>query len=161
MNFDDVYSKKKDKGPTIDTLDLDVDHKIDFFDTVHKNLQEVDSKDNREYKKRVSQRRLKLKIKMKEQEKKRRPTGSVVTIGAPVDSDEEFTGRENYDSDSEIDPIDSDSDEKLPKESDIIGNNNFQETSSATKKRKSFNQQDITSSLKSSQVTRSAKRPKH
>jgi len=110
MDFDDFQSKKKDRGPTIDTLDLELDNKTDFYETAQKELKDIDPEDRKAYQLRIQKKRLRYKLKQKEEEKARKQAADV-TIGYPVGCDEDFEGKENYDSSSETS-------EKLPQTND-------------------------------------------
>jgi len=131
-------TRKKDRGPSLDTLNLEVDKKTDFYGTVLKDLASVDSIDRKAYQKRVNEKKLKLKIKEKEAEAAKHK-GPTVSISAPVDSDEEFEGVENYeksgkseensdDSSDSSDSSDEDEDEQKSKEE----NKNTQKSNQAS-----------------------------
>jgi len=111
-------TRKKDRGPSLDTLNLEVDKKTDFYGTVLKDLASVDPMDRRAYQKRVNEKKLKLKIKEKEAEAAKKHKGPTVSISAPVDSDEEFEGVENYEESEENSDDSSDSSDSSDKDED-------------------------------------------
>uniref|UniRef100_A0A6B2KYR2 ATP-dependent RNA helicase n=1 Tax=Arcella intermedia TaxID=1963864 RepID=A0A6B2KYR2_9EUKA len=93
--------KRKDRGPTIDTLDLEVDNKINFYEKAKQDIDAVDPSDKREYMQKVRERKLKKKEQEKEEERSLRPNQYSATLAETVDSEEEFVGKEYYSSDED------------------------------------------------------------
>jgi len=103
MDFDQAPLRTKDRGPTIDTLDIELDEKSDFLQNTKIELKEKDPEDRKVYQKRITEKKLKHKIREKEIELAKKPTPIPVIIGTPVESDEEFEGMEDYSFDNKFD----------------------------------------------------------
>jgi len=100
MEFDDTIPlKRNNRGPTIDTVDLELDDKQNFFEKVHQQVEKTDSLDRKAYHKLLNQKKLVAKIKRKRYNRMKSQGAKPPTIDNPVDEEDDYEGKEHYSED--------------------------------------------------------------